>query len=118
MSGNGPALPNNAPLTGPTPSCSVEVVERRLRMHYVTEGELDDLASGGTYLNLTFFGLCFGCVVSFSIVLYNGGLDPNHKNTYEMLLFAASILAAYFGVRGGRDFVKSKAKLDALKKGP
>src|SRR6266851_140418 len=91
--------PANSPSTSSTQSCTVEYVPRHLRMHTVSENELDAIASGGSSLNLTFFGICFGAAISFAIVLYNGGIDVNHRSTYDMLLFSASILSAYFGFR-------------------
>jgi hypothetical protein len=115
---NAKSIPANSPSISSTQSCTVEYVPRHLRMHTVSENELDAIASGSSSLNLTFFGVCFGAAISFSIVLYNGGIDVNHKSMYDMLLFAATILSAYFGVRGGKDYFTSKGKLDALKKEP
>jgi len=97
-------------------SWSVEFVPRHFKMLIVSEQELDAIASGSNSLSLTFFGLCFSTAVSFCIILYNG-VDQGHQSTYEMLLFAASVLSAYFGFRGGMDYAASKRRLTSLKKG-
>jgi hypothetical protein len=110
-------VPANSPSIGSTQACTVEYVQRHLRMHTVSESELDGIASGNSTLNLTFFGICFGCAVSFGIVLYSGGLPQDHKSTYNMLFFASLILSGYFGFKGGKDYVGAKDKLKNLKKG-
>lgn len=84
-------------------------------MHTITEDKLDMLVSGTTSIHLTFFGVCLGSSVSFGIVLYNGGLDPTHQLVYQCFLFISGMMAAYFGIRGGRDYFRSQAKLDQIK---
>jgi hypothetical protein len=81
----------------------------------VSENEIDALASGGSSLNLTFFGICFGALISFGIVLFNGVTDPAKNATYSMLTFATGIMAAYFGIRAWIEVVRSKKRLRVLK---
>jgi len=94
-----------------------EVVPRHVKMHSISESELDAIAALSNSVHLTFFGICVGALISFFIVLSSGGIaDPNQHATYVMLTFAAAILAAYFGIRGGGDYIQSKRKLRELKK--
>lgn len=116
MSSGPSGVSGNAPSTGSTPSCTVEYVPSHLRMHTISEDKLDAIISGSSSINLTFFGVCFGAVLSFGIVLYNGGLDESHLSRYGMLLFAAAILSAYLGFKGCKDYFKTKSIVDALKK--
>ena len=110
-------LAGNAPSTNSTQSCTIEMVPRHLRMHTVSEAELDAIAVGGSSVNLTFFGVCFGALISFAIGLYSGGIDPSQKSMYAALVFASAILSAFFGIRGGRDYFSSQSELKKLKQG-
>jgi hypothetical protein len=105
----------NTPSTGTTPFCTVEHVPGHLRMHTISEDKLDMLVSCSAPLHLTFFGICFGAALSFGMVLYNGSLDPTHKLVYQCLLFPSVVMAAYFGIRGGRDYFRSRDKLNEIK---
>jgi hypothetical protein len=85
--GNPPQpAPPPAAFTGSTQSCTIEMVPRQLKMHTLSEVELDALAAGGVSIHLTFFGLCMGAVISFGIVLYNGGRDAVHTSSSSQLL--------------------------------
>src|SRR6266851_8559127 len=86
-----------APSSSAAHSYTVEVVPGHLRMHTISEDKLDMLVSATTSIHLTFFGICLGAVISFGIVLYNGGLDPTHKLVYQGSIFVILLLAAYFG---------------------
>jgi len=113
--------PQVQPLNPITPSphsaqsYTVEVVPGHLRMHTISEDKLDMLVSGTTSVHLAFFGICLGAVISFGIVLYNGGLDPTHKLVYQCFLFVSAMMAAYFGIRGGSDYFSSRDKLNEIK---
>lgn len=96
-------------------SYTVEFIPAHLRMHTISEDKLDMLVSGTTSIHLTFFGVCLGSAVSFGIVLYNGGLDPTHQLVYQCFLFLSGMMTAYFGIRGGKDYFRSQAKLDEIK---
>jgi hypothetical protein len=96
-------------------SYTVEFVPGHLRMHSISEDKLDMLISGTTSIHLTFFGICLGAAISFAVVLYNGGLDPNHKIVYESFLFLSGMMGAYFGIRGGSDYSRSQKKLNEIK---
>jgi hypothetical protein len=96
-------------------SFTVELVPGHLKMHTISEDKLEMLASGNASIHLTFFGICLGSAVSFAIVLYSG-LDQAHRLVYESLLFLSGVMATYFGIRGGGDHFRSKAKLKEIKR--
>jgi hypothetical protein len=105
------------PSTGSTQSCTVEIIPRRLKMHNVSESELDALASGSTSINLTFFGICLGAAISFGIVLRTTTLEPFSKAVFEALFFSSLVMGAYFGVFGVKDHRASKKRLSDIKGG-
>jgi hypothetical protein len=93
---------------------TVELVPAHLRMHTISEDKLEALISGNGSIHLTFFGICLGAAISFGIVLYNGGLDSIHGLVYESFLFLTGVMATFFGIKGGRDYLHSKAKLKEI----
>jgi hypothetical protein len=104
-------LPAHNPLT-------MEMVPRHLKMHSLSEHELDAIASGSSSIHLSFFGVCVGAFISFMIVIYSGGVtDPSKRSMYGMLAFSTAIMATYFGIRGIADNLKSKALVRELKAG-
>jgi hypothetical protein len=103
------------PSTNSTQPLTVEMIPRLLKMHSISESELDAIASGNGSTNLTFFGICLGAAISFGIVLYNGGIDQSHKAIYAMLFFVSLIMSAYFGVCGFSDSSRARKKLRDLK---
>jgi hypothetical protein len=119
---NPPQQPSNlvsAVSTASTQSCTVEMVPRHLKMHTVSESELDSISSGGPAINLTFFGLCVGTLVSFGTVLKTATtLDAATKAVFIALFFTSAVMATFFGVRGIRDFLANKKKLEEIKRGP
>ena len=104
-----------APSSSAAQSYTVEIVPGHLRMHTISEDRLDMLASGTASVHLTFFGVCLGAVISFWIVLYNGSLDPTHRLVYQCFLFPSAVMAAYFGIRGCKDYFSSRDKLSEIK---
>jgi hypothetical protein len=105
----------NNPFASSTQPCTVEHVPRHLKMHSVSESELDAVASGNSSINLTFFGVCLGAAISFGIVLRTANLEVFNKSLFGMLFFTSLIMGAYFGIRGGADYLRSKAKLQEIK---
>jgi hypothetical protein len=107
--------PANSPSTSSTQGCTVEHVPRHLRMHSVSETELDAIASGDSSVNLTFFGVCFGAAISFGIGLYSGGINQSQIATYKGLFFASGVLTVFFGVQAARKYRDFKKKIKDLK---
>jgi hypothetical protein len=104
-----------APSANVSQSFTVEIVPAHLRMHTISEDKLETLISGNGSIHLTFFGICLGAAISFGVVLYNGGLDSIHGLVYESFLLLTGVMATFFGIKGGRDYLRSKAKLKEIK---
>lgn len=105
-----------APQNNPQAVLSVEYVPRHLKMHNVSESELDALASGNPSVHLTFFGICFGAAVSFgTVVKATTNLDLFSKSLFSMLFVSAGLMALFFAVQSIRDYLQSKRKLQEIK---
>jgi hypothetical protein len=97
---------------------TVEYAPRRVTMHHVSGDELDTIASLSNSLNLAFFCLCFGAVITFIVVLTTANVtDPRIFAAYVAALIVCSLLALYFGIRGIFDYVAAKKKLNGIKNG-
>jgi hypothetical protein len=111
-----PAAQEGVSLAKTNEQVTVEVVPRHLRMHNISESELDALTSDGSTLNLTFFGICFGAFVSFAVVLYTGGVtDPTKHATFSMLTFSCLLMSAFFGIRGVSEYLSWQKKRSEMK---
>lgn len=117
MSGERQAQPQDttAPSANVAQPFTVELVPAHLRMHTISEDKLEALISGNSSIHLTFFGICLGAAISFGIVLYNGGLDSTHGLVYESFLLLTGVMGTFFGIRGGKDYLRSKANLKEIK---
>ena len=83
---------------------SVRVRPRTLDVYYLTTAELQELASLGVSLHLTFSGVSLGAAVAFAIALLTATLDTR-TNAAFVALFAVSLLGvAYFSVRAILDW--------------
>lgn len=65
---------------------------RRLKMHWITDEELDALRVGSASLPLTFFGLAVGLSVAFCIALSNN-LNSRTHAAYQALSIAFAVIA-------------------------
>lgn len=97
---------------------TVEIVPRHLKVIQVSEHDIDSLASGGADISIAFFGICFGALVAFWLVLDAGGVtDPAKHAMYVMLTWASGILTAFFGAQTGRAMVSHGKRVAELKSG-
>jgi hypothetical protein len=102
--------------TGADQALTFEVVPRHLKMHNISEYELDALSEGGGTLNWTFFGISFGSLISFGVVLYVGNVtDPTKHAMLAMLTFGSLIMSGYFGIRGAIESSNWQKKRDQIK---
>jgi cytochrome c biogenesis protein CcdA len=97
---------------------TIQYAARSVTMHSVNSMELDAVASLNNSIHLTFFGLCAGSAITFAVVLTTASIASNRVYAaYVGLFIAASVLALYFGIRGGRDYFAAKRQLKELKSG-
>jgi len=88
-------------------------------MFTVTELELDAVASLSASIHLTFFGISFGALVAFAIVLAT--VSPNDPVIHAMfvaLLWVSALMTLYFGIRGINDYITARRKLNEIKSEP
>jgi hypothetical protein len=89
-----------------------------MRMIHVSTDDLDNVASLGNSLNLTFFGLSVGAAIAFVIVLTTGNVtDPTIHAAYIAALMVSSVFSLFFGIRGAIDYKAAKKKLNEIKCG-
>ena len=105
-----------APISStPTP---LTVAARSITMHSLSGTELDAVASLSNLINLTFFGICSGSTISFSIVLGTGsGLSASVHSDYVALTAVSALGTIYFGIRGLMDYIRSKREIQRIKRG-
>lgn len=87
-------------------------------MHTMSGMELDAIASLSNSLHLTFFGLCCGAAIAFTVVLTTISIsDPKTYAGYVAALNVSGVLAIYFGIRGIIDYRAARKKLREVKCG-
>lgn len=87
-------------------------------MHTVSGTELDTVASLSNSIHLTFFGVCFGASIAFTVVLTTVNVtQPKTFAGFVGALLVSSVLALYFGIRGGIDYAAAKKKVEEIKRG-
>jgi hypothetical protein len=108
-------MPAEILANSPTP-LTLQYARRTLRMHSATEAELETIASLGNSVHLAFFGISFGAVIAFSIVLSTITIsDPIPHATFMGMDWLSVILTFYFGVRAAVDYRSSRRKLKEIK---
>jgi len=121
-------MPNNAPPGdkddttvavfhgGQPEQITVNYRRRKLTMCHVTETELDAIASLSNSVNMTFFGITFGALISFGITIVTVPIQSEVASAmFSGLTFASLVGTLYFGVRSVIDYRAAKAKLKELK---
>jgi hypothetical protein len=104
---------------GSAPLTTITYARRNLTMRPITDAEIDALASLGNSIHLTFFGISFGALLSFVIVLTTNDVkDPRWFAAYVAMLGVSILGAAYFGVRSVVDYLSQQNKVKEIKQSP
>jgi len=97
-------------------SVTIYYEPRTLRMHQVTEAELDAVASLSNSVHQTFLGMAFGSLIAFAIVLGTVEIRaPLSHATFVGLTWISAVFTLYFGIRAVIDYKASRQKLKELK---
>ena len=75
------------------------VQPRTVNLYFVTRAELQQLASLGVSLHMTFFGISVGAAVAVGIALLTATLDSRTNAAFVALLAVSLVGVAYFSVR-------------------
>ena len=103
------------------PGLTLDLVPRTLKMHLVTEKDIDDAANLGitAAVYLAFFSLFVGAFVSFVVVLSTTpSLSGNLFAAYLGLAVAAGGVGSLCGVMFCVNYRRSRAQLKELKRDP
>jgi hypothetical protein len=100
----------------PSSHLTLHYARRTLKMHYVTEPELESLASGATEVNLTFLGMSLGMFVAFALVLVTGTIpDVRYFTSIVSLTWISGISTVYFGAKSFVDHRDARRRLAAIR---
>ena len=89
-----------------------------MRFVRVSTGELEDLKSSNSTLELTFFGISFGALITIGATLKTVSItDTATHATFVALAFLFGMSSAYFGFATIRGEARWRRKINALKDG-
>jgi hypothetical protein len=97
---------------------TVDYAPRRVVMYHVTGIEIDAFAAGGNSvnLNLTFFGISVGALISFgSVLLSTTVTNPKTFATYVALGIASLVGTLVFGINGRNAYKIQKQRITDMK---
>jgi hypothetical protein len=117
MSGSPPPIPDPQP--GPYSPVSLSYSHREMKMHFLSESELDTLTSLNGSIDLTFLGISSGALITLIITL----LTVQITGAKEFAAFVgatiiAAVLTLMFGARAFTAHRASQKKLDEIKHPP
>lgn len=95
---------------------TIDLQQRRVSFYLVSEEELDALGSFSNSVNLTFFGITSGGLVSFLIVILTVSSGHAFFPIFVALLAVSSILFGYFGIRAWIDRGRSRSRVEQIKR--
>jgi hypothetical protein len=95
-------LPAESRFIGQDSSILLYREQRRVRVHEVTDTEIDALRDSAPALSLTFFGIFVGAAVGFGAAWASETTSDRVHAAFVALFFVSVILSAYFGVSSYR----------------
>ncbi len=97
----------------------IDLVPRRMRMHQVSEGELENLSTGGNSLDQLFFGSSLGAAVTLLVTVFTVPItSPYSHATFIMMTWVAWASTVFFGVRVGMDWRKVSLMMKGYREKP
>ncbi len=108
----------NVRFARPDNPLTVEIVPMNFKVYQVSEDGIERLSSGTTSLNMLFFGVCFGALISFASVLFSTPIqNPKTFAAFVALTVLFLLGSAVFGVNGYRDYRAIKERVRDIKTG-
>ena len=93
-----------------------ETAPRHMKFVRVTYDDLDQLKNSNSTLELAFFGICFGALVSVWTTTATIDLtDPAIKATFVGLKIMLLLATVYFGIAAARGEYRWRRKIKELK---
>jgi hypothetical protein len=102
--------PNIVPASGA--EITISYSRRTVKMHHVTQTELEAMASLGNSVNLAFLGISVGSLVAFVITLATVDIaNPAKYASFVGLMWISAVASLYFAVRSLIDARSAKRRL-------
>jgi hypothetical protein len=117
-----PDIPNpELRIVLPTQQITVECAPRTLRVNYVTDSEIDALASAGVSSSVMFgfFGISFGTLVSVSCVIatVDFASRPTSASIFWGLVWASGLLSLFLVIGSIRSYKQAESLKASMKVG-
>lgn len=88
---------------------------REVRMHYVSETELDDLKSGWASPSLALFGVTFGAAVTAVVTILTVEMSAQLFAGFVGAAIATTCLTVLFGVQAVREYRALTRRVNEIK---
>jgi hypothetical protein len=96
------------------PGVTTETAPRHMKFVRVSRDELNDLKSANSTLELAFFGISFGALLTVSTTLATVDLPDLPKTVFIALTVMFLLAAVYFGAATVRGELRWRKKIKAL----
>jgi hypothetical protein len=98
---------------------NLSIVKRDMRMHLMSEEDIEGLLNSGDSLYLTFLGLSGGCLITVLATLFTVKFDnPWTHATFFMGLWLSGFTTVFFAVKVGKDRKEIRRKMKGLLSSP
>jgi hypothetical protein len=96
---------------------TTETLPRHMKFVRVATNELDDLKSSNSTLELAFFGISLGAIVTIICTLKTVQMDAATHTIFVSVSWVFGLAAAYFGLATLRGELRWRRKINGLKRG-
>jgi hypothetical protein len=97
---------------------TVHYTRRTLKMHTISEVELDTVAALGNSIHLALLGIGAGTFITCVITLLTVSIsDPRTAAIFVGLTWISGVASLYFGARSASDYLAARRKLKEIKEG-
>jgi len=98
---------------------SVSYARREVRMHSVTDSELDSIASLGNSVEMTLFGICAGALITLLVTVLTVKIQsPLEFSAFISATIVSFLSTLFFGVRSRSSYKAAQRKLAEIKSIP
>jgi len=104
------------PSQGTPPNVTVIQNPRSITMHNVADHELDVIMGSSGGVHLTFFGICFGALLTSAATLLTVTITGDRVFAgFVAAALVSLILSFYFGIKAISDYRSASKKVESIK---